>query len=85
MGVGIQNGFQNGQNLGFFSKEPFEKRPVIIIQISDLYSDDYFASLFFWNGLYNSRALVITTHCNTLCVCVWVYVCVTGCTMREPL
>jgi len=57
MVIRIQNGILNGQSSYFFSNQPFEKRPVMTIQDSDLYSDDHFGSHFFGNGLYVTRII----------------------------
>ena len=42
----------DGRSPGFFSNEPFKKRPVMTIQDSDFHSDDYFESHVFGDGLY---------------------------------
>jgi len=42
MVIEIQSGMLNGQNSRFFSNEPFEKRSVMRIQDSNLYSYDPF-------------------------------------------
>jgi len=42
MVIGFQNRILNSQSSGFFSNQPSEKRPVMIIKVSDFYSDDHF-------------------------------------------
>jgi len=41
----------NGQISGFFSNEPFEKRPVMTIEDFVLHSDDHVESHLLGNGL----------------------------------
>jgi len=43
----------HGQTSGFFSNEPFEKRPVMTIEDLDVHSDDRFYSHFSVIGLYS--------------------------------
>jgi len=52
MVIGIRNGILNDQSSGFFPNKPFEKKPMVIIQDSDLYSNNPFVSHLFGNGLY---------------------------------
>jgi len=47
MVIEIENGILNSQSSGFCSNEPFEKRPVMFIEDSVLYSDDHFGSHLF--------------------------------------
>jgi len=42
----------DGRSPGFFSNEPFKKRPVMTIQDSDFYADNHFESHLFRKGLY---------------------------------
>jgi len=65
MVIRIQNESQNGQNEGFVSNEPFEKRPVTIIQDSDLCYDDHFGSRLVGNGALPPPAKHAATHAAT--------------------
>jgi hypothetical protein len=42
--VVIQNEILDGESLGLFSKEPFEKNPVMTMADFVLFSDDHFES-----------------------------------------
>ena len=76
--TGIQNGFLSGRRLYFFSNEPFEKRPVMIIQSSNLHSNRPFQVSSFrkratqtsevepWTGMYPLS--VSLSLCLYLCI-----------------
>jgi len=49
--VEMQIEILDGQSLGLFSNEPFEKRPVMTIEDFVLHSDDHFESHPLGNGL----------------------------------
>jgi len=51
MVTGMKIEIVNGQSWGFFSNEPFEKKPVITILDFDFHSDDYLGSQLFRNGM----------------------------------
>jgi len=65
MVIRIQDEFQNGQDEGFVSNKPFEKRPVTIPQDSDLCYDDHFGSRLFGNGAVPLPAKHAATHAAT--------------------
>jgi len=57
MVIRIQNEIPDGQSSGLFSNEPFEKKPVKIIEDFVWHSDDYFGSHFLGNWLYTLLTL----------------------------
>ena len=67
MVIGIRNGILNDPSSGFFPNKPFEKKPMVIIQDSDLYSNNHFVSHLFGNGLY-LLAQLHTLYLPLLCI-----------------
>jgi len=52
MVIGIQNEILDGGTWFLFSNEPYEKKPVMIIEDFVFNSDDHFESHLLGNGLY---------------------------------
>jgi len=66
MVIGKHIAIVDAQSSRLVSNELFQKRPVMSIQDSNLYSDDHFGSHVFGNGLYFKFILFSTHHSAAL-------------------